>query len=157
MVVRNSNGTWSAPAFYTAAGASWGLQVGIQDTAVLMILMNPGVVEKTLAGGLQLGAGASLAAGPVGGGSIDVNTTNVRKDIYYYNFTNQGLFAGISLDGAGLAARDDLNHAYYNNPTITPREIVSGRYSAPGARNLRVSLATASGGPHSVRRRPGKP
>jgi lipid-binding SYLF domain-containing protein len=157
MLVKNSDGTWSAPAFYTAAGASWGLQVGIQDTAVLMIMMNPGVVEKTLAGGLQLGAGASLAAGPVGGGSVDVNTTNVRKDIYYYNFTNQGLFAGISLEGAGLAPRDDLNHAYYKDPSITPREIVSGKYNAPGAQNLRASLASASGGgAHAVQPQPGK-
>jgi lipid-binding SYLF domain-containing protein len=154
MLAKNSNGTWSAPVFYTAAGASWGLQVGIQDTAVLMIMMNPSVVQKTLAGGLQLGAGASLAAGPVGGGSVDVNTTNVRKDIYYYNFTNQGLFAGISLEGAGLAPRDDLNHAYYQNPSVTPREIVSGKYSAPGARNLRVSLATAGGGLRETRPQP---
>lgn len=146
LLTRNRNGTWSAPAFYTAAGASWGLQVGIQDTAVLMVIMNSATVDKTLGGGLQLGGDASIAAGPAGGGTVGVNTTNVRKDIYYYNFTNQGLFAGISLEGAGLAPREDLNHAYYNSPSITARQIVAGQIGAPGARNLRTTLAGASGG-----------
>lgn len=146
LVARNTNGTWSAPAFYTAAGASWGLQVGIEDTAVLMILMNQNIVNKIAGGGAQLGVDASLAAGPAGGGTVGVNTTQAYKDIYYYNMTNQGLFAGISLQGAGLAPRDDLNHAYYNAANATAQQIISGMYSAPGARSLRTVLAQAVGG-----------
>ncbi len=49
LMVRGSDGTWSSPAFYTLAAASFGLQFGGQVSEVVFTLMTEGAVEALLA------------------------------------------------------------------------------------------------------------
>jgi SH3 domain-containing YSC84-like protein 1 len=59
--------------------------------------------------------------------------------VYTYS-RSQGLFAGISLQGAVIAARGDANREYYGKP-VTPGEILSGRIAPPdGAGKLLRAL-----------------
>jgi len=57
---------WSAPAFFDITGASWGLQIGIEGVDLVMVIQNDKGMERLLASHFQLGADASVAAGPVG-------------------------------------------------------------------------------------------
>ena len=57
---------WSAPAFFTLAGGSFGLQIGGQAVDLVMLVMNEEGMRNLLSSKFQLGADASVAAGPVG-------------------------------------------------------------------------------------------
>jgi lipid-binding SYLF domain-containing protein len=62
---RNPKG-WSAPAFFTIKGGSFGLQIGAQAIDLVMLVMNDDGMHKLLSSQFKLGADASVAAGPVG-------------------------------------------------------------------------------------------
>src|SRR5437867_7347316 len=57
---------WSAPAFFTIKGGSFGLQIGAQAVDLVMLIMNPDGMKNLLNSQFKLGADASVAAGPVG-------------------------------------------------------------------------------------------
>ena len=57
---------WSAPAFITISGGSWGLQIGIEAVDVVMIIQNDKGMQRLLSSNFQIGGDASAAAGPVG-------------------------------------------------------------------------------------------
>src|SRR5215475_882759 len=57
---------WSAPAFFTVEGGSFGLQIGGQAVDLIMVIMNDQGMKNLLKSKFELGADASAAAGPVG-------------------------------------------------------------------------------------------
>ncbi len=57
---------WSAPAFFTIKGGSFGLQIGGQAVDLVMLIMNDDGMKNLLSSEFKLGADASVAAGPVG-------------------------------------------------------------------------------------------
>src|SRR5580704_1691342 len=50
---------WSAPAFFTITGGSWGLQIGVEGVDLVMIIQNDKGMQQLLASKFQLGADAS--------------------------------------------------------------------------------------------------
>ncbi len=139
LMVRGSDGTWSSPAFYTLAAASFGLQIGGQVSEVVFTLMTEGAVEALLAHEVKLGADASVAVGPFGLGIEASTTTNLDADIYAFSKT-AGLFGGGSLEGAKLFSRESWNDAYYGAPA-SPRAVVIERaFFNPQAEQLRSAL-----------------
>ena len=62
---RTSNG-WSAPAFISIGGGSWGLQIGVEAVDLVMLVMNEQGTQHLLASKFQIGGEASASAGPVG-------------------------------------------------------------------------------------------
>jgi lipid-binding SYLF domain-containing protein len=127
VIARTRNG-WSAPSAIGTGGAGFGLQIGASVTEFVFILNTPDAVRAFSQGGnIQLGAGLSVAAGPEGR-TAEVGVTPVAA-VYTYS-RSQGLFAGVSLEGTVIAARDDANAAYYGR-YVTPSEILSGRIKTP--------------------------
>ncbi len=57
---------WSAPAFITISGGSWGLQIGVEAVDVVMVFQNEKAMQRLLESNFQVGGDASAAAGPVG-------------------------------------------------------------------------------------------
>ena len=76
LLARNSSNVWSPPAFYTIGSGSLGLQIGFQDSEVMLVIMTDGALEAILSSKVKLGADASVAAGPVGLGVEGATTTN---------------------------------------------------------------------------------
>ncbi|NQT89813.1 MAG: lipid-binding SYLF domain-containing protein, partial [Candidatus Omnitrophica bacterium] len=66
-------GAWSAPAFYTIAGGSWGLQIGGQITDLVLVINNERGMKGLLQSKFTIGGDASCAAGPVGR-NVEVST-----------------------------------------------------------------------------------
>ena len=64
MSCRRSGG-WSAPIFMELEKGSWGLQIGAEAIDLVLLVMNSQGMEKLLNNKVTLGAGASVAAGPV--------------------------------------------------------------------------------------------
>ena len=66
---------WSAPAYLTLGGGSVGFQFGAESTDLVMLFMTENSITRVIANKLELGADASVAAGPVGrqaGASTDL-------------------------------------------------------------------------------------
>lgn len=139
LMVRGSDGTWSSPAFYTLAAASFGLQIGGQVSEVVFTLMNDGAVQALLSNEFKLGVDASAAVGPFGLGVEASTTTNLDADIFAFART-VGLFGGGSLEGAKLFSRDSWNEAYYG-ASASPRAVVIERaFFNPQAEKLRSAV-----------------
>lgn len=138
LLSRDASGNWSAPAFYTLGGGSIGLQIGVQEAAIVLVFMNDKAMRAAIDTGLTLGADATAAAGTAGL-TGEVASTHSFKDVYYFADVG-GLFAGISLEGGVIHVREGLNKAYYGK-SATPREILVDRtVEAKGADLLRDAL-----------------
>ena len=66
MSVKSPDGTWSNPVFVKLAGASFGLQAGVQSADVILVFRSERGVDSIVNGKVTLGADAGIAAGPVG-------------------------------------------------------------------------------------------
>jgi lipid-binding SYLF domain-containing protein len=119
------SGQWGEPAFFSMAGGSLGLQIGLQSSDMLFTIMNERALDRLLAHGVKFGADAGVAAGPLGAAVGTGTTTNLGEDVYAWGMS-QGLFGGFWLDGSLLKPKNDWNEAYYGRP-IQPEEIVRQR------------------------------
>ena len=70
--------SWSAPAFFTVGGGSFGAQVGVQSSDLVLYVMNDDGMRKLLNSRVELGADASVAAGPVGRDATGGKTGGAR-------------------------------------------------------------------------------
>ncbi|MEE8393048.1 MAG: lipid-binding SYLF domain-containing protein [Rhodospirillales bacterium] len=138
----NSPGNpWSQPAFYTMGGASFGLQAGIQEGEIVLIIRSEKALQAVLSHQLKLGGDVGITVGMLGAGAEASTTTNLGADIIAVSYSVLGVFGGISLEGSVLARRNDFNEAYYG-AGATPRSIViEGRFANPGTDKLRSALA----------------
>lgn len=144
LLARAADGSWSSPAFYTLGGGSIGLQIGVQEAAIVLVFMNDKALKAAIDTGLTLGADATVAAGAEGL-TGEVASTHAFKDVYYFADVG-GLFAGISLEGGVVHVREGLNTTYYGQ-SLSPRQIVlERRADVPAARLLKDALTVSAKG-----------
>jgi lipid-binding SYLF domain-containing protein len=125
-----SGDRWSPPVFMQLAKGSWGFQAGAEQVDVVLLVMNEQGVQKLLQNKVNLGADASIAAGPLGRQGHVGTDAALTAEILAYSRA-QGLFAGINLSGGVLRPDEDANTAAYGNGA-SPRTILASReLSAP--------------------------
>ena len=138
LMVKQANGAWSYPAFYTMGSVSFGFQAGGQSQQTILFIMTQNGLDAILNEQVKVGADISAAAGPRGVGAEAATTVAGGKDVYVYSL-NKGLFVGASVEGAIIAKRSDWNQAYYGRAT-DPRQIVQDNaVSNPNADPLRAA------------------
>jgi lipid-binding SYLF domain-containing protein len=142
LMVRERNGAWSGPAFYTIGGASFGLQAGGQSSEVILLAMTDRGVRSFLNNSFKLGGDVGVAVGPVGIGA-SAATANLSADIVSFS-RSKGLYGGISLDGAVVAVRGGLNDAYYGRPASPAQILVSRTVRNPNGQALALSVRRAA-------------
>ena len=129
---RNQRGPgWSAPATVRIEGGSVGFQIGGSSTDLIMLVMNARGSEKLLESKFTLGAEGSVAGGPVGRTATAQTDAQMHADILSWS-RSQGLFAGISLQGATLRQDLDDNATLYGKK-LENREIVTKGIRPPRA------------------------
>ncbi|MCB8874744.1 lipid-binding SYLF domain-containing protein [Acidisoma silvae] len=139
MMARGVDGSWSHPAFYTIASASFGLQIGAQESEMIMFVMSGRALDALMRNKFQFGANAGLAVATLGSTVAGATTTNAGPDIVVWA-SSSGAYAGISLDGTLVQPQSDADLTYYGRP-LTSREIVLGRMGHnPGALPLVHSI-----------------
>ncbi|MBI3251972.1 MAG: lipid-binding SYLF domain-containing protein, partial [Candidatus Omnitrophica bacterium] len=109
------DGQWGPPAFSTVVGGNWGLQIGIQATDLILVVMNERGLNNLLRTKMTLGADASFAAGPIGRESQMATDISLRTGILAYS-RSRGLFAGAVFDGAVVTTDNYSNSKYYGKP-----------------------------------------
>lgn len=125
---RTANG-WSAPAFLSLNGGSWGAQIGVEKVDLVLLFMNESGVNSLLKDNFKVGADASLAAGPIGRHAEASTDAKLNAEILAYSRA-KGLFAGLELNGAAVKPDNDSNVAFYGS-NINWRETLSGSVKPP--------------------------
>jgi len=93
-------------AYYNIASASFGLQVGAQSYAIVMVFMNDEALAKFRdSKGWEAGVDGSVAVADWGTGK-DINTQNYADPIVGFVLDNKGLMAGVSLEGSKITKID---------------------------------------------------
>ncbi|MBW8822954.1 MAG: lipid-binding SYLF domain-containing protein [Xanthomonadales bacterium] len=123
--VRNPDGTWSNPVYVRLTGGSVGFQIGVSKSDVVMVFRTRQGLNDITAGKLTLGAGASVAAGPVGRDAAAGTDQQFKADIWSWSRA-RGLYAGVAFDGAVIAIDDEANQRMYGQGA-TPRMIFEHR------------------------------
>jgi lipid-binding SYLF domain-containing protein len=120
---------WSAPAFVSVGGGSWGLQIGVEGVDLVMLVMNDQGFQHLLSSKFQLTGEGSVAAGPVGRHASAGTDWKMNTQVLTYS-RSRGAFAGITLEGAVVQQDDDSTKAIYGKH-VTFRNILSGKVSTP--------------------------
>jgi lipid-binding SYLF domain-containing protein len=131
---------WSAPAFFVIEGGSFGFQIGGQAVDLVLLIMNKDGMKHLLSSQFELGADASVAAGPVGRHAEGATDWKMRAEVLTYSRA-RGLFAGVSLNGAVVKQDKDSTREFYGRMVSFPASL-QGEVEAPaGANAFLTSLA----------------
>lgn len=120
---------WSAPAFFTIKGGSFGLQIGGQAVDLVMLIMNRQGMDNLLASKFKLGADASVAAGPVGRHAAADTDWKMRAQVLSYSRA-RGVFAGLELNGAVIGQDNDSTRDFYGK-MVSFKTSLTGATDAP--------------------------
>jgi SH3 domain-containing YSC84-like protein 1 len=125
-----SGDQWSAPVFMQLAKGSWGFQAGVEQADLVLLVMNESGVQKLLKNKVNLGADASIAAGPIGRrGGVSTDAV-VTAEILSYS-RSKGLFAGIDLSGGVLRPDEEANVDVYGKGSMPSTILATREMSAP--------------------------
>ncbi len=145
LIARDAAGSWTSPAFYSLASASFGLQFGVQDMKVMMLVMSDRALSAVLDSQFKLGADLSLALATVGAGVEGATTAAAGADLLVVA-RGRGLFAGLALEGTLLSAESGLNRAYYGRE-VGPRQILLAMEAHNPASDPLRAVLTRHGAP----------
>jgi len=122
---------WSAPAFISVGGGSWGLQIGAEGVDLVMLVMNDKGLQHLLSSKFQLSGEGSAAAGPVGRHASAGTDWKMNAELLTYS-RSKGAFAGLTLEGAVVEQDADSTIAIYGKD-IAFRKVLTGDVTPPAA------------------------
>jgi lipid-binding SYLF domain-containing protein len=125
---RTSTG-WSAPAFVSVGGGSWGLQIGVEGVDLVMLVMNEQGLQHLLSSKFKISGEGSAAAGPVGRHASAGTDWKLNTQMLTYSRA-KGVFAGLTLEGAVVEQDEDSTRAIYNK-NLPFRKVLSGKTPTP--------------------------
>ncbi len=132
------NGEWSYPAFYSIGSATFGLQIGAESSEIIMMIMTKKGMDSMLTTSFKLGGDITVAAGPIGIGAKAATT-----DVLAFA-KSKGAFGGLTIEGAVIKTRDNLNAAYYGKK-VSPTDILVQRsVNNPHADSLKKLISENS-------------
>ncbi len=143
LLVKQSSGSWSDPAFYNMGGISIGAQAGIEGGPIAFVLNNIKAVDRfTDKNNFSLSADTGLTVlnwSKMAGGSSGPG------DIVAWAGT-KGLFGNVVTLGANdIRFNQRLTDAYYNQKA-TVAEVMEGKLSNPESGELKKTLAAVTSG-----------
>jgi lipid-binding SYLF domain-containing protein len=153
MLIRDANRQWQAPRFIQMTGGSFGYQIGVQATDLILVFRTPQSVNGVLRGTMKVGVDASAAAGPVGRQAAAGTDLSLSAEILSYSRA-RGAFIGVSIDGSAISLDPGAEAIYYQPPGTFPASAMTliqtvSAYSAIApvvAAPMQVAAAGATGG-----------
>jgi len=139
---RTSSG-WSAPAFVSVGGGSWGLQIGVEGVDLVMLVMNDQGLQHLLSSKFQLSGEGSAAAGPIGRHASAGTDWKLNTEMLTYS-RSRGVFAGLTLEGAVVQQDVDSTRAIYHK-NLPFRTVLSGQTAAPEVAAEFMNAVVAAG------------
>jgi len=139
---RTSDG-WSAPAFVSIGGGSWGLQIGLEGVDLVVLVMNDRGFQHLLSSKFELSGEGSVAAGLVGRHASGGTDWKMNTEMLTYA-RSKGVFAGLTLEGAVVEQDNDSTRAIYGKHMMF-RNILSGKVSTPKSADAFMRAASEAG------------
>jgi SH3 domain-containing YSC84-like protein 1 len=134
---------WSAPAFVSIGGGSWGLQIGVEGVDLVLLVMNDRGFQHLLSSKFELTGEGSVAAGPVGRHASAGTDWMMNTEMLTYS-RSKGVFAGITLEGAVVEQDSDSTVAIYGRNKRF-RNILSGRVATPRSADAFIKAVADAG------------
>jgi lipid-binding SYLF domain-containing protein len=134
---------WSAPAFVSVGGGSWGLQIGVEGVDLVMLVMNDKGLQHLLSSKFELTGEGSVAAGPVGRQTSAGTDILMNTEVLTYA-RSKGIFAGLTLEGAVVEQDNDSTRAIYGHPMMF-RSILSGKVQTPASADAFLKAVSEAG------------
>ncbi len=138
LLSKGDGNIWSDPAFYTMGSGTLGLQIGVEVSEIILMVMTDKGIDALLTSSFKLGGDVSIAAGPIGAGA-----KAQTADIFAFSRT-KGIYGGINIEGAVIKTRNSWNNAYYNEVTSPRKILIEGSATNPHADDLRTAVANLS-------------
>lgn len=117
---RLADGSWSPPSAFSVRTGGVGLAYGVDVYDCICVLNTQAAVDAYMKSEVQLGAGISLAAGPIG---KDWSMQEV-KPVWTYT-KSRGLYGGVTVDGTVIKERRDANADFYK-AKVSAQDILTG-------------------------------
>jgi lipid-binding SYLF domain-containing protein len=105
------------------------LQIGVEGVDLILIIQNDHGMQRLIGSKFELGADASVAAGPVGRHASANTDWKMDAEVLTYS-RSKGAFAGITLNGAAIRRDDDSTAAVYGHQVAT-RTLLQGKIPPP--------------------------
>ena len=134
---------WSAPAFVSVGGGSWGLQIGVEDVDLVMLVMNDQGFQHLLSSKFELTGEGSVAAGPVGRHASAGTDWKMNTEMLTYS-RSKGVFAGLTLEGAVVEEDNDSTRAIYGKG-MAFRNILDGKAPTPKSAEAFIHAVSEAG------------
>jgi lipid-binding SYLF domain-containing protein len=139
VVARLADGSWSPPSAFSVRSGGIGVVLGVDVYDCVCVLNTQEAVDAYMKSETSLGAGATIAAGPIGGTS-DISSKEV-KPVWTYT-KSRGLYGGLTVDGTILSEKSDINTKSYGKGA-TAAQILKGEVEWPSTKQLPEVLKIA--------------
>ena len=140
VLMKKNGDSWSSPAFYTLGSASFGLQAGLEQAEVVMLIMSDRALDAVTRSEFKIGAGLGLTLVNLSAGAEAATPPNLSGDIIIWT-SAKGLYGGFTLNGSIVKQRDEWNTAFYGHP-VPVSDILADRIRSPEANPIRQKLAS---------------
>jgi lipid-binding SYLF domain-containing protein len=137
LMVHNRGG-WGDPGFYAIGAASFGLQAGLEQSEVIMLIMTQKGLEGILHDNFKIGAQAGISVVTLGSGVEGAIGGASPPDVVLWS-SSTGLYGGLTVDGSIIKSEPNMDSEFYGRP-VTPREVLFGSVLSPRAAALRREM-----------------
>jgi len=131
-------GGWSAPAFYVIGAASFGLQVGLEQSELIMLIMTQKGLDGVLRDNFKIGAQAGISVVTLGSGVEGAIGGVSLPDVVVWS-SSSGLYGGLTVDGSVIRAQPNLDAEFYGR-RVSTHDVLFGGLDSPRAAPLRREL-----------------
>jgi len=138
VLLAHSRGGWSNPAFYAIGAASFGLQIGLEQSELIMLIMTQKGLDGVMQDEFKIGAQAGISVVTLGSGVEGALGGASLPDIVVWS-SSTGLYGGLTVDGSVIRAEPNQDSAFYGR-TLTSRDVLFGRVGSQRAAGLRREI-----------------
>ena len=139
VLLKRNGRSWSSPAFYSLASASFGLQIGLEQAELVFIIMTDRALRGIERSEFKIGAGAGITVVTLSSGAEGA-TSGQGGDIVVWA-SGTGAYGGLTFNGSVVKSRDTWNEEFYGHNALVP-DILANRVHNKMSASLQKNLAT---------------
>lgn len=137
VMLEQTGGDWSNPAFYDLGSISAGAQAGASGGAMAMLLMSDNAVAKFKQNNnFSVNADAGLS---IIDWSAAAQASAGKGDVILWSDT-AGLFAGAAVGVSDISFDDEETSAFYGRQVTAPNQVLASNMSDPAVETLKQAL-----------------
>ncbi len=138
VLMAHQRGGWSNPGFYVLGAASFGLQIGLEQSELVMLIMTQKGLDGVLRDEFKIGAQAGISVVTLGSGVEGAIGGASPPDIVVWS-SSTGLYGGLTVDGSVIKAQPNQDAEFYGRK-VTTRDVLFGTLESPRTAPLRREM-----------------